>query len=196
MFASTLRCRITTPLGSAVAPEVKMICVTSSREIVHRRHRTVGVPVELAEAPRWTPAAGSIARRVGDVVTDEHQARLDDACHLAHEVGGRSVVDRDDDDAGDQAAPVAGDPFGPVLAPEDHLVALARCPAAFSLAANPRAARPTSCIGMHPALVAVVVDEEIAADGRSRSRKKVDRACRGAPVNYDSFPGCILNSAF
>ena len=33
MFASTFRCVMTTPLGSAVAPEVKMISATSSRPI-------------------------------------------------------------------------------------------------------------------------------------------------------------------
>ena len=31
-FASTFRWRITTPFGSAVAPDVKMICVRSSRD--------------------------------------------------------------------------------------------------------------------------------------------------------------------
>src|SRR5438034_11807809 len=33
MFARTLRCVMTTPLGSAVAPDVKMISATSSRVI-------------------------------------------------------------------------------------------------------------------------------------------------------------------
>jgi hypothetical protein len=33
MLASTLRCVIRTPFGSAVAPEVKMISATSSRVI-------------------------------------------------------------------------------------------------------------------------------------------------------------------
>ena len=50
MFASTLRWRMTTPFGSAVAPDVKMIWMMSSREIGDRRHRTVGVPVEIGEA--------------------------------------------------------------------------------------------------------------------------------------------------
>ena len=33
MFASTFRCVMTTPFGSAVAPDVKMISATSSRVI-------------------------------------------------------------------------------------------------------------------------------------------------------------------
>ena len=53
MFASTLRCVMTTPLGSAVAPDVKMISATSSRA---DRRPAGGVavvrrPVELVQPP-------------------------------------------------------------------------------------------------------------------------------------------------
>ena len=40
------------------------------------------------------------------------------------EVRRRAVVDRDDDDADEQAAPEGDDPLGPVLAEDDDLVTL------------------------------------------------------------------------
>ena len=52
MFARTLRCRMTTPFGSAVAPEVKMIWMMSSRVMRDGGHRAVRAPVEVGETPR------------------------------------------------------------------------------------------------------------------------------------------------
>ena len=60
-LASTFRCRMTTPLGSAVAPDVKMIC-----DDVVARHLDAGIgpsalPVEVGKAPlRGAPEVGDL----------------------------------------------------------------------------------------------------------------------------------------
>ena len=88
MFASTLRWRMTTPFGSAVAPDVKMICVMSSRETA-----TAGIGPsarQSSSANRHAVEAGlSRPRRscAYDIVADEHHARLDETAHLRDEIG-------------------------------------------------------------------------------------------------------------
>src|SRR5437870_5051758 len=62
--------------------------------------------------------------RVGNVFAREQDARADEPSNLGDEIGRRPIVDRDNDDAGDETPPVAGDPLRPVLAPEDDFVAL------------------------------------------------------------------------
>ena len=126
MFASTLRWVMTTPLGSAVAPDVKMISATSSRR---DRHVGGGVRpsdhVELVQLPdRRRPTLAPVERR--HVLADQHELRRDDAADAREEVGRRAVVDRHDDDAAQQAAPEGDDPLRTVLAQEDDLVAFAQ----------------------------------------------------------------------
>ena len=79
MFASTLRWRMTTPFGSAVAPDVKMIWMTSSRVIGDVRHRPVG--------------AASRGRRDARPATSA--ARPDVACRLREPLSGTSSPTQD-----------------------------------------------------------------------------------------------------
>ena len=63
-----------------------------------------------------------------------------------------------------QAAPVAGDPLGPVLAPEHDFVALAQ-PGCGEPRREPAGGAADLVVGVYAPPVAVVEDEEIAADG-------------------------------
>ena len=139
MLARMLRWVMTTPLGSAVAPEVKMISTTVSRVAVKASDDTVvAAPAfalsgsgaagpEAGNAPipasRHTGTDGAIsAGRQLHFVADQHRLGLDDARDLAEEIGRGAVVDRHDDDAAQDRAPEGHDPFRPVLAPEDDFV--------------------------------------------------------------------------
>ena len=82
----------------------------------------VGAPVEVGEGPHVLERVPG--RKSCNVVADEDEARVDEGAHPQHELGRRSVVDGDDDDAGEEAAPVADHPLRAVLAPEHDLVAL------------------------------------------------------------------------
>ena len=62
MFARTLRCVMTTPLGSAVAPEVKMISATSSRVML-----TAGIAGGPASGHSRSCSAQSGGTDVSDV---------------------------------------------------------------------------------------------------------------------------------
>ena len=106
-LASRLLCRTTTPFGSAVAPDVNTICATSSRVIATAGQRAVRRPVELVERPEGEAGRKRLlARATIDVGADTDEFGADDARHTAGEVGRRAVVDGDDDDAGDDRAPV------------------------------------------------------------------------------------------
>jgi hypothetical protein len=61
---------------------------------------------------------------VRHVIPDQQGLGVDDAGDLDQEVDGCAIVNRDDNDPSDDAAPIACDPLGPVLAPEDDCVAL------------------------------------------------------------------------
>ena len=164
---------MTTPLGSAVAPDVKMIWMTSSRET-----STLGIGPSRCQsrsAKRHcaAPPKSVISANGWHVVADQHDPRVDEAAHAADEFRRRAVVDRDDDDAGDQAAPVAGDPFGTVLAPEDDLVALAQA-GGGELRREPARRAADVLVRVAPAPIPVVVDEELAAD-RDEVAEEVDQ---------------------
>ena len=126
MFASTLRWVITTPFGSAVAPDVKMISATSSRAIVHRRAACRRPSSRAREAA--TPGCDRRGRAIGGTSWPASTSlRIDDAGDPRQEIRGRAVVDRHDDGADEQAAPEGDDPLGPVFAEEDDLVDPWRC---------------------------------------------------------------------
>ena len=125
MFASTLRCVMTTPLGSAVAPDVKMISAMSSRAIATSGARGAPSPLQSSSCSFQTGASIGVGER-RHVLADQHQLRRDDAADAREKIGRRAVVDRHDDDAAQQAAPERDDPFRAVLAPEDDLVAFAQ----------------------------------------------------------------------
>ena len=123
MFARMLRCVSTTPLGSAVAPDVKMIsAVVSGPDWRGARDRDAG-PGRRSQAsieqPVQTPdgSVGSERSGVHDV-TGQDGLRIDDRRDLAEKVRRCPVVDRHDNHALDQRAPHCGDPLRPVLAPD------------------------------------------------------------------------------
>jgi hypothetical protein len=98
-----------------------------------------------------------------NVLADEDQSRVHQRAHLEDEVGRRSIIDGNDDNAGEEAAPVRGDPFRAVFAPEDHLVALAESRGGESRCKPP--GRPADLfVAVRPPPVAVVVDEKLAAN--------------------------------
>ena len=124
MFARMLRWVMTTPLGSAVAPDVKMISATSSRDTEFGTPVS-GVPsgpVELVQLPD-RDARRIAGRDRRHVLADQQELRRDDAADAREKVRRRAVVDRHDDDAAEQTAPEGDDPLRTVLAPEDDLVA-------------------------------------------------------------------------
>ena len=96
----------------------------------HWGRRAVG-PLQFVQPPDGR-AAG--VANGGTSCAEEHQLRRDDAGDARQKVRGRSVVDRDDDDAAQQTTPERDDPLGPVFAEEDDLVAVTD-------PARPRAAR-------------------------------------------------------
>ena len=181
MLASTLRCVMTTPLGSAVAPDVKMISAVSSRVTDARRRRCpwrcqsssvqaphVGGPSRRARTPRLprrsAPAARSTMR--GDA---------------PQEVGRGAVVDGHGDDALEQAAPERGNPLGPVLRPEDDRVALAeagRVRAARQRRGR-RAPRRRRCAPSAGSRCRRRGTRREARRGRRRSRAACHGACAG-----------------
>ena len=122
ILASTLRCVMTTPLGSAVAPDVKMISAVSSRVTDARSTAPVASPIQLVQAPHL--GARAIERGRLDLLANQHQPRFDDRGDTPQKVGRRTVVDGNDDDALEQAGPERGNPFRAVFGPEDDGVAL------------------------------------------------------------------------
>ena len=127
MLARTLRWVMTTPLGSAVAPDVKMISATSSRTTATGggAGRLRAGPLHLVKQPDRRRVRRRRRGQRRHVLADEHELGRHDAADAKEEVGGRPVVDRHDDDAAEQAAPERRDPLRAVLAPEDDGVALA-----------------------------------------------------------------------
>jgi len=133
-----------TPLGSAVAPEVKMISATSSRVIfcsdVSGGRVAVG-PLELVQLPEWRIERRRERRHV---LADQDDFRADDARDAREKIWRRAVIDRDDDDAAQQAAPEGDDPL-PAGSRSRRTILSPLCkPPACSRAANPRAARAIS----------------------------------------------------
>jgi hypothetical protein len=126
------------------------------------------VPADRVEAPdvpvRRRRQDRVHVRAVGDRVAHEHGPRSDDARDPAEEVDRRAVVDRDHDDAAEQASPQRHEPLGTVLAPDDDMLAL---PDAGGV--QPRRERPGARgrfpIAVRPAAVSIVVGQELAIAG-------------------------------
>ena len=147
MFARTFRCVMTTPLGSAVAPDVKMISATSSREIVGlkatwpegRPRPGTCVPVELVQLPD----VRAVDRDRRHVLTDEHEPGRHDPRDAREKVGRGAVMS-----TGTTTTPPSRQPqnatihSGRFSLQKTTLSPLAS-PRSRSRAANPRAARPT-----------------------------------------------------
>jgi hypothetical protein len=116
---------MTTPLGSEVAPDVKMIPATSSRLVETGGRGVRHGPLHLVQEPdvRGGCVGGRAQRR--DVLTDEHQLGRHNPADPPQKVGRRSVVDRDHDHAAQETAPERRNPLRPVLTPEDCRIALA-----------------------------------------------------------------------
>src|SRR4029453_14753439 len=98
-----------------------------------------------------------------DIFANQYGLRVNQRPHLADKVGGGSIIDRDDDYAGNEAAPVTHDPFRAVLAPEHDLVSLFQ-----SGGGKPHGKSASGAsdllIRMSATAIAIVVDEELAAD--------------------------------
>ncbi len=138
------------------------------------------VPIEARQAPHVD--AGAEARlpvgfRRRHIVADQRDARAHDAANPPRELGRRPEVDGDDDDAREDAAPERGDPFGPVLGPEEDRVA-------FAEARFVQTAGETAGGGGHLAVLIaarsepVVVDEELAGL-RGQVLEEVDERLAG-----------------
>jgi hypothetical protein len=145
------------------------------RDVVTRdvdvRHWSVRAPVDVGELPEKTTGVVRIRVPPG-VIADEHDARVNKPAHLHHEFIRRAVVDRNDDDTGDDATPVADDPFRAVLAPEDDLVVLLDAGVAEPCRERARGAS-NRLVAVSAPPIAVVVYQELAAN-RDEVAEEVD----------------------
>ena len=100
---------------------------------------------------------------VGHGVAHHDRAGADDRGHAAQKVCGGAVIDRHEHDAAQQASPQRDNPFGPVFAPDDDVLP----------AGDPRGVQARSegvraiggvAVAVRPAAIAVVEDQELAAD--------------------------------
>ena len=146
MLARTLRWVRTTPFGSAVAPEVKMISTVSSRvtatgvkadgssarKSMSENFQRDRVPSAVCQAPL---SAGEL-----DVVAEQQKLRADDARDVAEKFVRRAVIDRHRDRSVQQTSPQRDDPLRAGSRSRRQLCRLCRGPRACRRAANPRAA--------------------------------------------------------
>ena len=187
---------MTTPLGSAVAPEVKMISAVSSAvrlpgqvgiATFPGRCRAPNVEIQvvlqttgdLSSRQRPDRARG-IGQRCGiDDVAGEDRAGADDLGDAGQKGCRRAVVDGDENDAFEEASPERDDPLGPVLAPDRDRVSLAD--ARVAQASGKRAGGGCRIgIGQRPRAIAIVIDEEVAVEEREIVEEVDERAPRHA----------------
>ena len=188
MLARMLRWVMMTPFGSAVAPEVKMISarrIRRRRDALETRRRRDG----CRRSPAWnvgpappsggrSPAAPTRPDRPRasetvpvDGVADEHGARIDDrddpVAGTPPTRGSRSGRGRRPSSRQPHSATIHSARFSPQIA--------TRCPLAIPARAQPvgeRArGRATSRVGVRPAAIAVVVDDELAVESRRDRRR-------------------------
>ena len=126
------------------------------------------VPLQLVQLPdRRVPRVnGGTSWPISD------QPRRHDAADAREKVRRRPVVDRDDDDAAEEAAPERDDPLRPVLAEEDDLVAFPKPERPQARGKCARAAADL-LVGVRSAAKPVVVDEKRRrARGRDRGKNR------------------------
>ncbi len=157
-----------TPFGSAVAPDVKMISATSSRV----RETAGGLPSSHPISWRSQTGAPAVSARARHVLADQHEFCRDDEADTREKIGRRTIVDRDDDDAAEQAAPECGDPLGAVLAEEHDLVAFAN-PRLVETRGKASGGTAHIRVAEGAAPESVVIDEKLAA-GRDEFLEDVD----------------------
>ena len=169
MLARTLRWVRTTPFGSAVAPDVKMISTTSSRVTATgvkaggssaRKSMSDSFHVALLSA-----ALPSALSQISHVIAEQQQFGFDDACDMREKVLRRAIVDRHGNRSVQQASPQRDDPLGPVLAPEDNFVAFAEARALQARGKSARGIRGFR-VRIRTRAISVVVHEKRAPRGR------------------------------
>ena len=97
-----------------------------------------------------------------DILADQDQPRRNDAADASEEIGRRAIIDRHDDHAGQQTAPERHDPLGPVLAPDDGVVALAQSHLVHARGECPRGATHL-CVRVSARAEPIVVNKKFAA---------------------------------
>ena len=136
MFARTFRWVIVTPLGSAVAPEVKMISarVTAVSSETGRRGSGVRAVPRFRGSERRADGlarASTPAPSTSAGAATSSPTRIAFASTIAAMRASRSADARKStgtsDDAREETAPERDDPFGAVLGPDDDLVVRRRC---------------------------------------------------------------------
>ncbi len=131
-------------------------------------------PLELVKCP--DRRAGNRAKR-RHILPDEDEPGRHDPAHAHEKVRRRAIVDRDHDDAAEEAPPERRDPLGAVLAPEDDGVALAEAGSMEARREFPRHAADVF-VRVRADSEAVVVHKKVAANGREVLEKVDERVAR------------------
>ena len=158
MFARMLRWVRTTPLGSAVAPEVKMISAVVSGVDASRSAREAASGVGRPDARRRSGTARARCQtgRASPSAATSTASPTRMACAstmaatLQQEVGRRAVVDRDEHDAFEQAPHSAAIHSGGSRSRSRPPVR-SRCPRRADAPRTPRAAAASSRVRPRPA---------------------------------------------
>jgi len=90
-------------------------------------------------------------------------------------------------DAQQQASPIADDPLGPVLAPDQYFVALAQ-PTTGQPGGEPARRPPYITVGMRAAAVSVVIDKEVSLQGD----EIVEEIEESLPTHRQHYPPGLL----
>jgi hypothetical protein len=103
------------------------------------------------------------AGRFGNRVADQHGPGIDDPRDALKEISRCAIVDRDEDYAAQQAAPQRHDPLGAILSPHNDVLSLDH---AFGVQPRGKGTRALDgvAVGQRPRAIAVVEDQELAAD--------------------------------
>ena len=179
MFARTLRWVMTTPFGSAVAPEVKMISAVSSGGDLRcdgvTRRPSLDRRSQVSEAP---DRPRRLDRRAIDDVADEQRARVDDVGDAREERGRGAVVDRERGSCAFSRQPQNAMIHSGRFSAQIATVCPRPMPSLSSRAANARAAARDLVVAVRPRPIAVVVDQEFAGDRRDVLEEIDQRAPR------------------
>ena len=118
-------------------------------------------------------------RRGVDDVAGQDGAGADDLGDPEEKRRRGAIVDRDEDDALEEAPPERDDPLGPVLAPDRDRLSLDDAGGAQTRGKRARRVA-ASRIGQRPRAIAVVVDEKFAVEGCEIVEEVDERAPRHA----------------